>query len=82
MNLNLHIDRLVLDGLGPLDTDAVRAAAQAELARLLTEAGVPPGLAHGHHQPRVDGGSFRLGEGAEGVGQQIARRVHTSLSNR
>lgn len=79
MTLHLHIDRLVLDGLGPLNGDAVSAAAQAELARLLTESGVPHSLAHNRRQRRLDGGQFDLGTGAAGVGQQVAQRVFTTL---
>ncbi|PAP76024.1 hypothetical protein [Rubrivirga marina] len=85
MTLHLHIDRLVLDGLGPLDAGAVQAAAEAELARLFAASGVPSGLAHDPRRPRVDGGAFcvetaRLGVGAEGVGTHIARRIHSSLT--
>ena len=84
MTLHLHIDRLVLDGLGPLDAGAVQAAAEAELARLFAASGVPPGLAHDQRRPRLDGGAFRLetprlGVGADDVGRRIASRLHDTL---
>lgn len=87
MTLHLHIDRLVLDGLGPLDAEAVQAAAEAELSRLFTVSGVPQTLAHDHRRPRLGGGAFpidaaRLEAGAEGVGRHLAQRVHSSLTGR
>lgn len=44
MNIDLHIERLLLDGLSAdaLDGDAVRAALGAELTRLLQQAPSPP----------------------------------------
>lgn len=43
MNINLHIERLVLDGM-PIrigDSATVNAAVETELMRLLTEEGLP-----------------------------------------
>ena len=84
MTLHLHIDRLVLDGLGSLDAEAVQAAAEAELVRLFAEAGAPAELALISRRPRVDDGAFRveatrLGADPEGIGRQIATRLHSTL---
>ena len=82
MTLHLHIDRLVLDGLG-LDGDAVAAAVQAEVARLVAEGGVPA-LGGDHRRPHVDGGAFGLAPGAdaEGVGRHVGRQIYANLSDR
>ncbi|MEM1053947.1 MAG: hypothetical protein AAGI52_00355 [Bacteroidota bacterium] len=81
MTVHVHIDRIVLDGLGPLNADAVGAAVQTELARLLIESGTPAEWTQDYRQRRADGGQFRLGESAEGVGRQVAQRVFTSLQS-
>ncbi|WP_420456550.1 hypothetical protein [Rubrivirga sp.] len=83
MTLHLHIDRLVLDGLGPLDGDAVAAAIQAEVARLVAEGGVPA-LDRDLRRPHLDGGAFGLppGTDAEGVGRHVGRQIYTRLSER
>jgi hypothetical protein len=82
MNINVHIERLVLEGLPVSSAQGPRlqAALQSELARLLGERGLhhPPGGA----VPRLSAGSIRLasnGSSAQ-VGHQIARAVHRSLA--
>ena len=49
MNIHVHIERLVLDGLpvAPGRGDLVREAVEAELTRLLAEGGLVPGLTSG-----------------------------------
>lgn len=46
-SVDLHVDSLVLTGFRPEDRHRIGAALQTELARLLGERGVPPGLAGG-----------------------------------
>jgi hypothetical protein len=79
--IRLHIDELVLDGFAPLDRAAVGAAVQAELARLLSEQGLPGGLEFGGEAPTVDGGAFNLPANAraESIGAEIARSVYGGL---
>ena len=83
MNINLHIERLILDGLplephqGPL----VRAAVAAALGRLLAEGGLSPQLAAGGALPSVRAAALRLGAGVAPaqVGQQIAHAVYGGI---
>ncbi len=83
MNINIHIERLILDGLpiahnhGPL----VQAAVEAELARLLAADGLGPSLQAGGALYRVPGGSIQLmGDGNPNtLGQQIARAVYGGI---
>jgi len=64
MNINLHVERLVLDGLpvtrsqGPL----LQAAVEAELASLLAKDGLPPYLAVGGALPPCKGEQYPTGK--------------------
>ena len=83
MNIELHIERLILDGLtaGPERRAAIQAAVEAELTRLLA--------AHGLSHELLAGGAVRslsAGEvvatnqtGAAPLGDQIARAVYGSI---
>lgn len=81
MNITVHIEHLVLDGLPVAATDstAVQAAVQTELTRLLTENGLPP------HQ----GGALATVRGADvhlppdtapgTIGREIGAAIHEGL---
>jgi hypothetical protein len=76
-NIELHIEELVLHGFAPGDRHRIGEAVRRELARLLAEQGVPPGLSRGGEVTRQDGGSFRSEAGGKpeatgtGVGQAV-----------
>lgn len=80
MNVNLHIERLVLEGidLGPAERPVLQAALEAELGRLLTEGGVGPALVGGGAVPSVRADGFVLsGErDSDRLGRQIAGSVY------
>jgi hypothetical protein len=84
MNINLHIERLVLEGLpltraqGPL----VQRAVQLELARLFAGTSVGPAFSSGGTVPRANGGAIQfVREATPGqLGTQIAQSVHDGLS--
>ena len=84
MNVNLHIERLVLEGLRlrPGEHLLVRAAAERELARLLAAGGVGQSLMSGGAAPRLSAGEINLsGEGdARQLGHQIAHAVYGGLN--
>jgi hypothetical protein len=81
MKIDLHIEELVLEGFRPSDRHRIGAAVESELARLLGERGLPPGLAQGADLPRLDGGSFEAKPGArpEAVGRQVAGAVYGGM---
>jgi len=81
MKIDLHIEELVLEGFRPADRHRIGAAVERELARLLAERGLPPGLAQGVDLPRLDGGSFEAKPGArpETVGRQVAGAVYGGM---
>ena len=81
MNVELHIEQLVLHGFDPRDRRAIGEAVQRELARLFAQP--PTGV-----QPRdrwiaqADGGTFIMpgarpgGTRGDAAGAPIARAVH------
>jgi hypothetical protein len=84
MKINLHIERLVLEGLplsraqGPL----VQRAIEVELARLFGSGVIASGLASGGSIPRAVGGPLQFAKEASPrqLGTQIAQSVHQGLA--
>ena len=86
MNINVHIERLILDGL-PItysQRPLVQAAVEAELVRLLMADGLAPRLQAGGAMPYVPGGSVQLtSDGSPTqLGQQIAQAVYGGIGKR
>jgi hypothetical protein len=83
MNIRLHIDRLVLDGLpiGAHDGRLVQAALEAELSRLLAAGLAPDVFGQGFAVPGVRAEAVRLDAGAtpQGIGTQVAQAVHKGI---
>jgi hypothetical protein len=82
MNVNIYIERLILDGVDVpyAQRPALQAALEAELARLIGEGGLTPGLAMGGSFPRVPGGMTLDGGGdPSALGQQIAQSVYGGI---
>lgn len=83
MNIYVHIERLILDGLpvtaaqGPL----VQAAVESEISRLLGADGLAASLRMGGAMPSVAGGTFQLrsNPGPVDLGKQIAKAVSGAL---
>ncbi|MGB7921983.1 MAG: hypothetical protein WCF57_01930 [Pyrinomonadaceae bacterium] len=83
MNINLHIERLILDGVAPErgQEPLLQAAIATELARLLSAGGLAPDLISGGATPRLSAGEIRLPaeKSAHQLGQQIARAVYGGI---
>lgn len=84
MKINLHIERLVLDGL-PLDhhdAPLVQAAVETELTRLLVAEGLQSRLNFSSGAtPRVTAPNIQgLTGNPVQAGEQIARAVHGGLT--
>ncbi len=83
MNVNLHIERLVLDGLEVSlhERPVLQAAVEAELGRLLSVGGLQPGLINGGAIPSVPGGVIQLTQpnNAARLGKQIAQAVYEGI---
>ena len=85
MNINLHIERLVLDGvnIAPGQRDLLQASVETELTRLLTDGGLSPGLAQGTALPRLSTSGIELAgnNNPTQVGRQIAQSVYGGIGH-
>lgn len=83
MNINLHIERLVLDGLdiAPEQRPILQAAVEVELSRLLTERGMSPNLVQGVAVPRLSAKDIQTASANSPteLGQQIAHSVYGGI---
>ncbi len=84
-HIQLHIERLVLDGL-PIESGQaphIQAAVEAELTRLLIENGLASHLQTGGAMPRLNVNAIRLTPGGSPahIGQQIAQSVYGGMGN-
>ena len=84
MNITLHIERLVLDGLRmeARDSAQVQATVEAELVRLLSESGIPAGLQAGFNQARIPAPVLRLNSSpnAREIGAQISEGIYGAFA--
>ena len=83
MKINLHIERIVLDGLPVASHERaiVQLALENELARLLAIGGLSPELAPGGPVPYVAADPIQFTSGAvpAHMGRQIAGAVHSGI---
>jgi hypothetical protein len=82
MNINLHIERLVLDdvAVGPGGSQQLQQTVQAELVRLLTAGGLSSELAGGAALPTVPGKTIQTGgDNAGQLGRQIAGSIYSGI---
>jgi hypothetical protein len=83
MNISVHIERLILDGLPIAQRDRARlqAAIEEELSRLLTEGALAVDLRASGMLPRRTGGALELTSDEEPrlLGQRIARAVYGGI---
>ncbi len=82
MDIEVHIEELVLHGFAPGDRYHIADAVERELARSFAQQGLSPSLRNGIEIARVDGGVFRVAGGAkaETVGSQVAQAVYGGLT--
>ena len=84
MNVNLHIERLILDGLtvSPAERPLLQAAVETELTRLITDGGLSPALQEGGARPSLRAGGMELqgGENPTNLGTQIAQAVYKGMA--
>ena len=83
MNVHVHIERLILDGISiaPGQRGLLHAAVEAELARLLAAGGLSPELLAGGATPSVPADGIRLTRGSSPaqLGSHIARAVYGGI---
>ena len=83
MRINLHVDRLVLDGgeFRGIDDVAVTEAMSAELSRLLSTREIPAALRGSGALPKLGGSAIRMRGTARALGEDIGRAVHSGLAD-
>ena len=85
MNINLHIERLVLDGIqiAPEQRPVLQAAVENELSRLLTQRGLSPSLAQGVAVPRLSARDMQMASASSPaeLGQRIAQSVYGGIGH-
>ncbi|HVO44314.1 MAG TPA: hypothetical protein VMT34_16930 [Aggregatilineales bacterium] len=81
--VHLTIERLVLDGIAvsAAQKPVLRAALEAELARLFSQGGLSPALLAGGAVARLQAGVIQgLESHPQGMGQQIAQAVYGGIT--
>jgi hypothetical protein len=82
MNINVHIERLVLDGLSLASgqSDSVQTAVETQLTRLLSDKGFACSSAY--TVPHVSAAPIQLPRDTKSslLGHQIARAIYGSLT--
>lgn len=84
MNINLHIERLVLDGvnLAAGQRHLLQASVETELTRLLTDGGLAPSLARGSALPKLSGSGIQMTTSNPiQIGRQIAQSVYGGITH-
>lgn len=82
MNINFHIERVILEGvpIAAASHPGLRAVIESELANLLAREGLP-GISAGA-APYLSGGALRLTSESKPaqIGSQIAHALHRALT--
>jgi hypothetical protein len=79
--IDVYIDELVLYGFERGDRHRIGSAIEAELARLLTEQGLPFAPAYDHAVGFLDGGQFNMTKAkSETIGNQVAQKIYAGLN--
>lgn len=84
MNIDLHIERLILDGidLTPRQRHLLQTSMTAELIRLLNEGGMAPHLTGGIALNRLSTSAVQWnGDNPVQLGQQIAQSVYGGIGH-
>jgi hypothetical protein len=81
MNVELHIEELVLHGFAPGDRYRIGEAVEHELARLLAEQGAPHLFGGNVELAGMDAGEFNLRPNAksEMIGAQVAHAIYERM---
>ena len=83
MNVNLHIDRLVLEGVSvePRQRTELKAAVESELRQQLTNQGIGSMLQSSNNQQSIRGGSISVENisKAASLGQQIGNAIYRGI---
>lgn len=83
MNVEIHIEELILHGFSTLEKQCIADAIQRDLAGMLATGGLSPAVMQGGALDGVDyGGEFVVPAGATGrvMGAQVAQALYSKLT--
>ncbi|HEY8694027.1 MAG TPA: hypothetical protein VIR57_14950 [Chloroflexota bacterium] len=82
MNIELHIEELVLQGFSHSHRGAIGRAIETELSRLLTDRGLPASLSGGRDVRSLDAGSFVVEHGARpsAIGAHVGQLLYEGMT--
>jgi hypothetical protein len=84
MNINLHIERLVLDGINitPAQGRLLQASLASQLSQLLMDGGLSASLSQGAVLPKLPASDIQLTDNNPAqLGQQIAQSVYRGIGH-
>lgn len=83
MNINVHIDRLILDGIDvePSQKKELKVAVETELSQQLVNLGIGSTMQSNNNHQSVEGGSFSIENVRRPtrLGQQIGNAVYKGV---
>lgn len=83
MNINLHIDSILLDGidLGPGESQLLQQSVVSQLTTMLTQQGLGSPLADYSNRAHVRGNSIHIGSTADAksLGSELANTICISI---
>jgi hypothetical protein len=84
MNIQLHIERLVLDGLplSRVQAEQMQGVLELELSHLLSEGGLAPRLLESGAVPKLSGGEIKASESPVQMGSQVAQAVYGGIGGK
>jgi hypothetical protein len=82
-HIEIHIDRIVLDGYDPIHAPAIREAIRESLALLVAQSGLPGHFVQNTHIRQVQGGPMEAAgnHSVHQIGAGIARSVYQGIHN-
>jgi hypothetical protein len=83
MNINLQIERLILEGIdfSPRQRRQLQAVVESELSRLFTEKGIPPNWQKGGNIPQLPINlTATTPQNPNQIGQQIAQTIYEGIN--
>lgn len=81
-DVNIYIDELVIENVDGVDREALTQALQEEVARLVSERGIPAAWQQDRNLQHVDAGRVGTTGGSSQLGRNIARAVVAGIAGR
>ncbi len=82
MNIEFHIDQLILHGFNSGDRHGIAKALEGEVQQLLSQRGLPQSMQQPQVRSDINAGEFSMNKGMRGnrVGQQVAQQLYKGLT--